>query len=285
MTAESYDTEFYAGISDGSRRSAAVVVPLILELAPSTRSVVDFGCGSATWLSEFRRCGITDVLGLDSGLGTRDYMFIPKEQFRTLDLTSSYEPDERFDLAMSLEVAEHLPATSADQLIASLCAAAPLVLFSAAIPNQGGTHHVNEQWPCYWTSKFAARGYACRDVLRPRLWDDRRVEWWYRQNLLLFVDRRVASEFAAVASLVSWDARSLVHPELLRQQSSTTSTIPAPAPGDLDALRLYYESSHSWRITRPLREVGRIARTVYGNIRKARSMHPSSAAPRSKSIA
>jgi hypothetical protein len=111
---------------------------------------------------------------------------VPADQFRAVDLADSPALDRRFDLALSLEVAEHLPEAAAERFVGLLVAAAPLVAFSAAIPGQGGTNHLNEQWPRFWAERFAAHGYDVVDCLREQLWEDERVAWWYRQNLLLF---------------------------------------------------------------------------------------------------
>ena len=67
--------------------------------------------------------------------------------------------------------------------------AAPTVLFSAALPGQGGTHHINEQWHGYWHRLFSQRGFDCFDVLRPRLCSNRDVAWWFRQNIFMYAAR------------------------------------------------------------------------------------------------
>jgi hypothetical protein len=87
----------------------------------------------------------------------------------------------------SFEVAEHLPASSAKDFASSLCKLGDVVVFAAAIPGQGGTQHINERWPSYWIAHFKALGFVCFDVLRGDLWYDERVEWWYRQNIMVFV--------------------------------------------------------------------------------------------------
>ncbi|HTU82550.1 MAG TPA: hypothetical protein VMF61_10495, partial [Candidatus Acidoferrales bacterium] len=92
-----------------------------------------------------------------------------------------------FDLAISLEVAEHLPESSAASFVATLTTLAPAVLFSAAVPFQGGEHHVNERWQSYWAELFERRGYTCVDCVRPRFWNDASIEFWYRQNTLVYV--------------------------------------------------------------------------------------------------
>lgn len=177
-----YDTGFYDTIRPGVRASAAAVVPLIVDLVkPGT--VIDVGCGEGWWAHAFTDHGC-DVIGVDgayvtgSPLGDR---FIPHDLIEPLPAHLR----DRFDLAVCLEVAEHLPASRADSFIEDLCALAPTVLFSAAIPGQGGAGHVNEQWPGYWAERFEAHGWAVSGALRWMLWDDCRVENWYRQNLLV----------------------------------------------------------------------------------------------------
>lgn len=190
MNDVSYGPDFYATHADGSLRSAQQVVPLLLSwFTPA--SVVELGCGIGTWLSVFQRSGVEDILGVDGPWVTPAQLRIPAERFRTADLTRPLDLDRGFDLALSCEVAEHLDAAHADQFVASLTNLAPIVAFSAAIPLQGGRNHVNEQWPDYWYRKFDAQGFACFDVLRPRLWDNGDVGYHYAQNLVVYVKRPV----------------------------------------------------------------------------------------------
>ena len=180
-----YDEAFYQCYQDGSTNSAQVVVPIVLSLFPC-HSVVDVGCGVGGWLKEFERCGVNDYLGVDGDYVSRRLLKIPAERFRPLDLRNVSDLGRRFDLACSMEVAEHLPQDRARIFVAALIKAAPVVLFSAAIPFQGGRDHLNEQWQSYWASLFAEHGYVAVDCIRPAVFGDSRVEWWYRQNILIF---------------------------------------------------------------------------------------------------
>jgi len=208
-----YSSDYYRAQRDGARRSARAIVPLVLELV-EPRSVLDVGCGAGAWLSVFRDLGIADIFGVDGG-EVDELLEIPPERFRAVDLRRPLQLDRRFDLAVSLEVAEHLPPEYADVLVDSLTALGDVVLFSAAIPGQGGTEHLNEQWPDHWAGLFGARGYLPVDCLRRKVWNDDEVEWWYAQNILLFapgaqLERRPALrreyEFAGTRQL------SIVHP-------------------------------------------------------------------------
>jgi hypothetical protein len=126
------------------------------------------------------------VQGIDGDYVDRERLEIPRECFTPFDLRSGIFECERKDLALCLEVAEHLPMRSADQLVRSLVKASPIVMFSAAVPGQGGTDHINEQWPSYWRKKFANHGYEPVDGIRPRILQNPKVEWWYRQNIMVF---------------------------------------------------------------------------------------------------
>ncbi len=189
-TPSPYNAGFYADQADGSLRSARVVVPIVMELVKPA-SVLDVGCGLGTWLAAFAEHGVSDYLGMDGDYVVRENLKIPVERFRAADLTHPPNPGRTFDLAVCLEVAEHLPEKASQGLVQLLTTAAPVVLFSAAIPGQDGTSHINEQWPEFWQQHFAANGYVRLDPLRPRIWRDRRVEWWYQQNVYLYVRESV----------------------------------------------------------------------------------------------
>jgi SAM-dependent methyltransferase len=184
-----YTTEYFRWMQQGSRRSAREVVPLVLELL-RPRSIVDVGCGTGSWLAVFREHGIEDVLGIDGDYVDRRILEIPGEQVIAFDLKNALRLERRFDLAVSLEVAQNLPHECAETFVASLVDLAPAVLFSASIPHQGGLVHINQRWPAYWAAHFQARGYVAFDCLRPKVWQNDAVEWWYAQNMFLFIERR-----------------------------------------------------------------------------------------------
>jgi SAM-dependent methyltransferase len=172
----------------GARRSAMEVLPILFDLLP-VRSMVDVGSGVGTWLSVARELGIEDVLGVDGPYVSPELLQIPVANFHPHDLTTPLTLPRRFDVALSLEVGEHLPAAASHVYVASLTTLAPVVLFSAAIPFQPGDHHVNCQWPEYWADLFAQHGFYPVDCIRRRVWSNPRVEYWYRQNTILFANK------------------------------------------------------------------------------------------------
>jgi SAM-dependent methyltransferase len=197
MFGEHYTKSFYEEIRNGSTRSAEVMLPLVLHLLP-VKSVVDVGCGDGSWLGIFRKLGVEEILGIDGEYVDRNILQIPQDRFQAADLTKPFGLKRVFDLAISLEVAEHLPPESAAAFVASLCSLAPAVLFSAAIPLQGGNHHINEQWPDKWAALFREHGYVAVDFIRKRVWQNEAVEWWYAQNTLLFAKANLLENNAAL---------------------------------------------------------------------------------------
>lgn len=174
----------YSIIRDGCRRSAFTIAPIVTDLLHPA-SVVDVGCGEGWWLAAFAAGG-SQVLGVDGHPGTD--LAVARSCYRQADLSRDSDLElGRHELAVCLEVAEHLPPQRSDWLIDTLTAAADAVLFSAAIPGQGGSGHINEQWPSYWADKFGARGFLVTGALRWQIWDHApdQIENWYAQNLLL----------------------------------------------------------------------------------------------------
>src|SRR5690349_6826641 len=141
-----YDRVFFDAIHERSLRSARVVVPHLINLFHPA-SVLDVGCGQGAWLSAFKDLGVPRLLGVDGEHVDQSQLMIPPTCFRSVDLTRPFELPRDFDLALCLEVGEHLPGESAARVVRELTKSAPMVVFSAAIPGQGGTGHINEQWP------------------------------------------------------------------------------------------------------------------------------------------
>ena len=211
-----YDPAFFDSVVGGSRHSARQIVPLLLEwLQP--KSVVDVGCGLGAWLSVFRELGIQDCLGMDGDYVDYRQLQIPANIFLAKDLAQPLKLDRRFDLAISLEVAEHLPAESASTFVQSLVGLADVVLFSAAVPFQGGTGHINEQWAGYWIELFKQWNYGAIDCLRPYLWCNAEIEPWYIQNSLLFVKFERVEQYPSLSKFTSSNGNfpfNVVHPRI-----------------------------------------------------------------------
>ncbi len=200
-------TPYLHEINDLRDASARKTVPILMDLFQPS-SVVDLGCGLGVWLKVFQDQGVFDVTGIDGPWVDKSRLQIKNTDFFTHDLKQPLTIGRKFDLALCLEVAEHLPESAAETLVESLVNLSDIIVFSAAIPGQGGQNHVNEQWPDYWHSKFQSHGFACYDAIRPLIWASQEISYWYKQNILIF--SRFNPQTCTPASL-SLD--KVVHPE------------------------------------------------------------------------
>ena len=211
-----YDREFFKQLSGGSYRSATEIVPILIELF-QPRSVIDVGCGIGTWLRVFREKGVTAITGIDGPYVEETDLLIPSETFLKADLSRPIKVPKRSDLALCLEVAEHLPTERSASLVNTLCAMSDIVVFSAAIPHQPGTDHINCQWQSYWADLFASEDFGAFDLLRPMIRGDDAVDWWYQQNMIIFI--KLANENAKRFHPSASKSLDLVHPSLYQHNS------------------------------------------------------------------
>lgn len=186
MTAPLYPADFY----QNRRAHTAHAARRILGALPSglpRDSVADIGCGTGTWLAAALELGAATAFGIEGDWVKPGMLDDSRIDFAPQDLEHRFTAP-RVDLAISLEVGEHLSPARADSLVDDLVALAPAILFSAAIPGQGGVAHINEQWQSWWARLFAAHGYTAHDVIRPAIWTDEAIPAWYRQNAVLYLD-------------------------------------------------------------------------------------------------
>jgi len=210
-------------------------------LAPN--SVVDFGCGLGLFLKTAKRMGACRVLGLDIPeveIGSRH---IQLNEFLAADFREPIQLPSRFDLAISLEVAEHLPLESASTVVESLCRASDLVLFGAAIPYQGGMGHINENWLEFWYQLFKDRGYVAFDLFRPTLWADASVTYYYKQNSILYATAASKDRLVANGLQPADTIHSYIHPDMY------IKAVNRSLPSDLDTTHqdireYYYRAAH-----------------------------------------
>jgi|SRR5579863_3581454 len=225
-TQKYYDKSLYTSEpSEVMLQSPRAVVPLVISLV-RPKSVVDVGCGSGAWLRVFQEQGVGRVLGLEGSHVDRSWLLISQDLVRAQDLTQPFRLAEAFDLATCLEVAEHLPSKCAEGLVASLVSLAPVILFSAAVPLQGGVHHVNEQWPDYWARIFQEHNYRQLDLLRKLIWKNPIIKNFYRQNMFFYVREDVIeSNLDFKEATQDPNDLMLVHPSILKAQLGLRSIL------------------------------------------------------------
>jgi len=214
----SYGQKFYDDMANCASHASSVTVPIILN-AINPKSVVDVGCGTGSWARSFINAGIDDVIGVDGNWVLESDLVIQTEKFVRADLAHPLIMKRKFDLCVCLETAEHFPESRAAGLVSDLTALADIVVFSAAIPFQGGTHHFNEKWQCYWADLFAANGYVGVDYLRRRIWHLNKFHsWFYAQNIMIYVKASSLEQHSVLANEYKYQdgtPLSIVHPGLL----------------------------------------------------------------------
>lgn len=203
-----YDEDFFAKDEKYTREIAKIMMSYVIKWI-KPRSVVDFGCGEGVWLRVVKEIdkGI-EVFGIDGEYVNRGRLKVPVDCFCPANLEKKVQLARRYDLAISLEVAEHLDAACSDIFVETVTQSADNILFSAAIPGQGGDNHINEQWQSYWIEKFASKGYCVDVSVRDYFWKDERITPWRRQNILFF------SKHGKVEPPAGKGIYDVVHPQM-----------------------------------------------------------------------
>lgn len=201
-------------------KSPMEIVPVLVKLL-TPKSVVDFGCGLGTFLYCFKIEGVKEVLGLDGSWVNKELLnkYISHDEFLECNLEEPLNLGKRFDLAISLEVAEHIPEKAADIFIENLVSTSQMIVFSASVPNQDGQNHINEQWLNYWEQKFSKHNYIMHDILRPLFWDNPNIFWWYKQNMVLVTSKE--SNFQTNCDVL----KNVIHYEFLNDKSKHLDSI------------------------------------------------------------
>lgn len=182
-----YEQKFYEMMRTNethAKSTARFIVPIIMDLV-NPNSVVDLGCAIGIWLHYFKLNGASKIMGFDGGNIDKRLSYLDDNEFEQVDFDKGFYHNDRYDLAISLEVAEHVSPKKAESFIDNLVKLSDVVLFSAAIPYQSGEAHINEQWQSYWASKFKKRGYVVVDCLREKLWNT--SGYIYAQNMFIYV--------------------------------------------------------------------------------------------------
>jgi SAM-dependent methyltransferase len=185
-----YDANYFQNDVDGpaSQSAPAIAASIVNDLSP--RTAIDVGCGTGALLTKLRDAGCR-VVGLEYAGAAREMCRERGLDVRPFDIARhALDYAQMCDVAISMEVAEHLPAQVADRYVDLLARLGKTVVFTAALPGQGGTDHVNEQPHEYWIRKFQERDCALDWTLTSRWrqsWKESGdVQSWYYNNLLVF---------------------------------------------------------------------------------------------------
>ncbi len=197
---------------------AEILVPHFISLT-NPKSVVDVGCGLGTFLKVFKEHGVTNVVGIEGLWLDKNKTLLEPAEMVTANLEEPLRLEQRFDLAICLEVAEHLREDSSEEFVRSLTGLSDYIIFSAGIPYQGGQNHINEQWPSWWAERFEKEGYSFYDVIRPQIWNNDKLFWWYKQNIFLIINDKVAHQYKKE------EIMDIVHPDLFTFKAGKLNNI------------------------------------------------------------
>jgi len=189
------DHKYIHSIESFNTRAAEEIVPQIIKFF-NPKSVVDVGCGIGTWLNVCKSFGINDILGIEGHHLDTNLLMIGKDDIFFWDLEKEFLINRKFDIALCLEVAEHISSGASARFIKSLANLSDVIIFSAAIPGQGGQGHINEQWMDYWQTEFQKNNFEFYDLLRPLFWNNEKVDWWYRQNIIVAIRNGITNCFS-----------------------------------------------------------------------------------------
>jgi len=155
-----YNADFFSewGPSNADYVRSAELVTGAINKIFKPASVADLGCGCGVYSHLLKLSG-AKVLSIDGVIPPPERSFTVDIILR--DLSAPFENTwGPFDLALCLEVAEHIPEASSDIFLKNITAFSRRLVMSAAPPGQGGVHHVNEQPRRYWAARLAALGFA-----------------------------------------------------------------------------------------------------------------------------
>ena len=211
-----YNNRFYENQGSGSYKSAKKVIPMVIKTF-TPKSVVDVGCGIGTWLKVFEENNIQNFIGIDGDYVNKNKLVIDKNKFLSRDISKPIEINKKFDLALCLEVGEHISKKKSEILVKSLCELAPIVLFSSALPGQGGDNHINEQWPDYWKNIFLRFGFIMFDPIRKYIYNDNEIEWWYRQNIFVVIRKDKTKYYKNKLGFIEVGDILMIHKSIIKK--------------------------------------------------------------------
>jgi SAM-dependent methyltransferase len=223
---KAYDESFYQSQLDISLVSARIYLKFLWQFFQPV-SVLDVGCGRGAWLKACHELGSKTLFGFDGNWNSQSSMIEPSINFRSMDLNKPFSLPQKVDIAITLEVAEHLEPSKAPQLIKCITDASDVILFGAAYTKQEGTNHINEQPHTYWALLFLEHDFVPFDIFRPQFWGNEMIEFWYRQNTFLYI-RKDSSPYRQIKAqgfkeMANISFMNCIHPALYESKTQMVS--------------------------------------------------------------
>lgn len=198
--------------------SAKKILSVIVPLLPKVSSVLDLGCGLGAWSSVLEE-QLNPKLELIDHPATpiEELLVEDKSVFKPLNLDISLPCEGQRDMILCIEVLEHFKEEVALRLHDFICNSTDLVLFSAAVPGQGGIGHINCRRHSYWHDKFSNRGFKYFDGFKSEIVHDQAIPFWLRQNLFIYYRDNYSSYFKGRANYTP-EGFELIHSGMLKNE-------------------------------------------------------------------
>jgi hypothetical protein len=188
-----YDASFFESYNEEQESDIRIAADVLFDIfRPAT--ALDVGCGPGMLVRRLRELNV-EAEGWDgSENALRKAHDVVRPYLRVINVSHDAEFPlliwPRPDLVVCTEVAEHVPESESEGLLATLCGnAGKWIVFTAAPPGQGGHDHINEQPMHYWISKFEARGWRVDETLTSAVrmgWGGLKRMWFYPANVRVF---------------------------------------------------------------------------------------------------
>lgn len=181
-----YSENYYLKRKYGQHRERAEEFSNVVEEHINPESVIDFGCGIGQHLIVFHKSG-KRTKGIDISDICKQENLIPSENIEIKDLAEDWDIEEKLDCGLCLEVLEHIPEENTETAVRNISESVrETLLVSAATPNQGGTHHVNERPKKFWIKKFEEKGFNFKPEITESIKQDLEFDGVRKNNLLVF---------------------------------------------------------------------------------------------------
>ncbi len=188
-----YNKDFFLSNQKEGLKIAEWFISLLQDIF-EFQSLIDLGCATGHYLFYALKEGVSDVLGVEGSPAAFSNLLVDKKYIIQHDLRKPLNLNRKYDIALSIEVAEHIDKKYSDVYLKSMCDCSDLIIFTAATPNQGGKCHVNEQPHKWWIEKFKKHSFRfdkkMTDLLRRKIKENAEagkfIVFWLEPNIMVF---------------------------------------------------------------------------------------------------